>query len=203
MKKLARSVWVHVAFFRPMRFPELDEGTIEHEEWEADFVRLVSGLDSMAEDALRDLLAAKILELGYVREDLNQTRQRAGQLLAVTGVLGVLGSLLPTLPAPFGWAWLKVVILLLIGYFFVGTIWLTIGAIRVSGWETLNTKVPAVGNKQQFDLLCARAREAFLAVRNISLRLNGPTGYLKDAYYFFAITAATIAILLLVRAGFS
>lgn len=185
-----------------MRFPEFDPSTDKGKAWEARFLEDVSPLVDMHQAALSDLLDAKILELGYFREDLNQTRQRAGQLLAVAGVLGVLASLLPAMPAPFGWIWLKIVILVIIGYFFLGTVWLTIGALRVGGWATLSTLAPPPGKHEQLELLRGRTREAFHVGRDNRLRMNGPVGYLKDGYYFFAITVAIIAVLLLVRAGF-
>ena len=184
-----------------MPFPEFAENTEAHSRLEADEKGVVSDLGWLKDDTLREIMDAWLLELSHAREDLWQTRQRAGSLLTAAGFLSVIATLVPSSHSGLTLgplAWLN---LALLAYFFIGTVWLTIAAIRVGEWDSLGVRPPEFGRNASRKLRQERAHQIYIAGRNYRIRLNGPTGYLRDAFTYFAATIVLLFLLVLVRAA--
>ena len=131
--------------------------------------------------------------------DLNSSRSRAGQLLAITGVLGVLATL-GAAPLPENWASaLVIVALVLFLFFYCGTVWLTYHAIKVIEWQVPFANPPVPGTQELQEARRQFAKDLLRAANANKLRLSVPTGYLKDAFRFFAVTSITMAFIVVFR----
>ena len=141
-------------------------------------------------------------ELAGVSGDIDTTRARAGQLLAVAGFLSALGALGSAATVASWERWATLAAAVPLAFFFIGTLWLTYGAIKVSQWDLLRLNPPPATVRGE--LAAARVEYAWgllsVATR-LRLRLEVPAGYLKDAYKYFAITAGLLGVLMILRLG--
>lgn len=201
MKNLARRVWsfvrFHVAFFIPVRLPELDPRSEAGKKFRQELKDAETSIIGLPDDVVAEVEVAWAAELGNINQTLDTTRIRASQLLTVTGLVTAIAGLITHLPNAQPFHVLAIADLALLLYCIVATLWLTLQAIRVHEWNVVNTPIP-----DPKDDIAKMRRDAvvrcYRTLQKNSLRLECPVGYLKDAFVFFGLAV----LLLIALVGF-
>jgi hypothetical protein len=189
-------VTLHLFFFLPVRLPELEPGTTDNETLETALASVEQEIALLDDEALDYTLSALKDELSRVIADIAGVRSRAGQLLASTGFIAVLGSIGSSLPSSRAVLIIAYVVAALAVYALIGTLYLASQAQRVRHWEETRMEPVTAGAHHLKEL---DASKLYRTCRKLSIRLERPAGYLADAQWFFFATVVLIITLVLLR----
>jgi hypothetical protein len=201
--KLRRKVWRVVTFlwfWRHLQLSTLRPETPEGEKFAKDLDDLRLKVASLKEETIEHLIGAWKDEHQSLLRDIDTARSRGAQLLAVTGLLTVFVAITSGLPSSGTWRTVTVVAISLLGFFFVGTVWLTYHTIKVAAWEDLI--INPLAAQQHGELKAARldyAQRLLDTSTRLRQRFRATTGYLRDAYLYFAFTTVIVLALLLLK----
>jgi hypothetical protein len=195
---LASRAWgfirFHVAFFVPVRIPELDVETDAGKKFKQELTQAKAKIGQLSDEVLAGVEAAWRAELDDVNRTFDTTRARASQLLTVTGLVTAVGGLVAHLPGSEPFYALAIADIALLLYCIVATLFLTIQAIKVGEWNVVSTPIP----DPKDDAMEIRRRavfRSFKALRTNRCRLERPVGYLKDAFVFFGVAVVALIVL--------
>jgi hypothetical protein len=185
-RRLWRFLSRRVFFPYPAYVLELKEGTPERANWLAERKAAEQAISRMSLGTVQVLTEIYLRDMAEAEEDLVQTRQRAAQLLAATGFVGVLSGLVQSLTTNDAYRGIIVGSLIVLAVVFLGTIWNTVSALRVVPWERI--RIDPILVRSPLAIRREYLKDLFVAARQHRYRLTVPVGALRDAYYFFAAT---------------
>jgi hypothetical protein len=179
---------------------EIRTGTPASVKFNHELADLHNQVDALKPETVEHLIGAWRDEYDELQRDIDGVRSRGAQLLAVTGFLSVLVTLTSFSP-PSGVAFVvTAVALALLGFFFAGAVWLTYHTIKVASWEQVAvTPIPPQAKGELDRARRKYASQLLDANTRLRMRLRVPTGYLRDAYAYFAITSALVLSLVFIH----
>ncbi len=200
-KERRRRLLTFLWFFRPVKLPaEIRPGTPESVKFKHDLSDLRDQVGALQPETVDHLIGAWRDEYDELQRDIDGARSRGAQLLAVTGFLSVLVTLTSSSPPTGAGFVMTAVALGLLGFFFAGAVWLTYHTIRVSAWEqVVMNPIPPQSHGELDRARREYASQLLVANSSLRMRLRVPTGYLRDAYAYFAITSVLVLSLVFIH----